>query len=244
MRIVLVYIWQIHFNYLLTSKSGTIPPLQHSPVHDLPELGEVGGTAVLVVEVVGVLPDVEGEDGTEAAGDGVAGAGLLGDDEGAVGDGPEPDPAGAEEPGALGDEVVLEGVEAAPLLDDLLQEGGIFRRLRAAGAELRKIQVVVQDLSCVVEDGAVGLADDLFERHAFEGRARQKFVQVIDIALEVLAVVEADGAGADDRLERILRIRKFNQCKHIVVSLFVLRFLFHTLHGVLDLTNDEVQFKR
>ncbi len=214
------------------------------PVKNLPEVVKLGGTAVLVVEVVGVLPDVEGQDGTEAAGDGVAGAGLLGDDEGAVGDGPEPDPAGAEQPGAFGDEVVLEGVEAAPLLHDLLQESGVLGRLGAAGAELREIQVVIQDLSGVVEDGAVGLADNLLERHALVGRARQQFIQIIDIALQVLAVVETDGAGADDRLERILRIRKFDQCKHIVVSLLVLRFLFHTLHGVLDLTNDEVQFKR
>ena len=80
----------------------------------------MGGAAVLVVEVVGVLPDVEGEEGLEAFRYGVAGIGLLGDDEGAVGLGGEPDPAGAEEADALGDELVLEGFEAAPLLYELL----------------------------------------------------------------------------------------------------------------------------
>lgn len=61
-----------------------IPPLNFRPVEDLPEGGEVGGTAVLVVKVVGVLPNVEGEDGGEAAGQGVAGAGFLGDGQCAV----------------------------------------------------------------------------------------------------------------------------------------------------------------
>ena len=79
----------------------------------------MGGAAVLVVEVVGVFPDVEGKEGLEALGDRVVRAGLLGDDEGAVEGCGEPDPAGAEEGDAFGDEVGLEGVEGAPLLLDL-----------------------------------------------------------------------------------------------------------------------------
>ena len=50
------------------------------PIDDLPKGGEMGGAAVLVVEIVGVLPDVEGEQGFEAFGDGGVGTGLLGDD--------------------------------------------------------------------------------------------------------------------------------------------------------------------
>ena len=41
-------------------KCFIVPVLYHTPVEDLPEGGKVGGTEVLVVEVVGVLPDVEG----------------------------------------------------------------------------------------------------------------------------------------------------------------------------------------
>ncbi len=74
-------------------------------------------TLVLVVQVVGVLPDVEGEEGAEMpglaghdAGDGVVGVGLLGDDEGAIGIGGEPEPAGAKEGGALCFEVGFKGV--------------------------------------------------------------------------------------------------------------------------------------
>ena len=80
----------------------------------------MGGAAVLIVEVVGVLPDVEGEEGAEAAGDGVAGARLLGDYQRAFRVGRQPYPAGAEEADAAGDEVGLEGFEGAPLLDDLV----------------------------------------------------------------------------------------------------------------------------
>ena len=69
----------------------------------------MGGTAVLVVEVVGMLPDVEGQQGLKAADQRVGGAGLLGDDQRAVFRCREPDLAGAEKPGAFGNELGLEG---------------------------------------------------------------------------------------------------------------------------------------
>ncbi len=56
----------------------------------------MGGAAVLVVQVVGVLPDVEGEEGLEAVGNGVVGAGVLGDAQLASGICLKPYPAGAE----------------------------------------------------------------------------------------------------------------------------------------------------
>ena len=179
------------------------------------------GAAVLVVEVVGVLPYVEGEDGLKALSEGVGGAGLLGDGERAVRRSREPYPAGAEEPGALGDEVVLEGVEGAPLLQELREEmpgraghdrGSLGHDGGSPGrAELREIQIVVQYLSSVVEYGSVGLAYDILQRHALELRPGNQPVQVVDIALQMLAVVETDRPGADHRLQRILRVRKFNQ---------------------------------
>ena len=76
-------------------------------------------TAVLVVEVVGVLPDIKRQQRLETLGDWIVRAGLLSYDEGAVGGGGEPDPAGAEEGDAFGDEVGLEGVDTSPLLLDL-----------------------------------------------------------------------------------------------------------------------------
>ena len=194
-----------------------VPFFQHGPVDEGPEGLELGGAAVLVVEVVGVLPAVEGEDGLEAFGEGVAGAGLLGDGEGAVRRGGEPDPAGAEEPDAFGDEVVLEDVEGAPLLHDLLDEfAGLVRRCRA-GRELREIHVVVEDLAGVVEDCAIGLLDNLVQGEALVGAAGEELVQVVDIGLEVLAVMEADGAGADHGLQRVVGIGELNESEHVSV---------------------------
>ncbi len=144
------------------------------PVKNLPEVVKLGGTAVLVVEVVGVLPDVEGEERAEAFGDGVAGAGLLSDNEGAVGGGGEPDPAGAEEGGAFGFEFGKEGFEGAPLFLYLGYELGFFRFARCCVVhrfELGEVEVVVEDLAGVVEDGGGGLASggrldhDVLEGH-------------------------------------------------------------------------------
>ena len=82
----------------------------------------MGGAAVLVVQVVGMFPDVEGEDGLETVSYGVVGVGVLGYGEFAGSIDLEPDPAGAKEAGALGFKIGLEGIEGAPLLLDLRQE--------------------------------------------------------------------------------------------------------------------------
>ena len=56
------------------------------------------GATVLVIQIVGVLPDVEGEEGLEAVGDWVACVGILADGQFAGGIGLEPHPAATEEP--------------------------------------------------------------------------------------------------------------------------------------------------
>ncbi len=82
----------------------------------------MGGTAVLVVEVVGVFPDVEGQEGFEALGDGVASVRFLGYHQGAVGVGGEPDPAATKEAHAFCFEFCLEGIQASPLLYNLCHQ--------------------------------------------------------------------------------------------------------------------------
>ena len=72
----------------------------------------------MVVQIVSVFPDVEGEDGFEAVGYRVVGVGVLGDGQGTRSVGLEPDPAGAEEAYALGFEVGFEGIDTPPLLDN------------------------------------------------------------------------------------------------------------------------------
>ena len=177
------------------------------PVDDLPEGGEMGGAAVLVVEVVGVFPDVEGEEGVEAFGDGVVGAGFLGDDQSTVFLCGEPYPAAAEEARAFGFELGLECLRTPPLLSYLLRQRGlrvkpamrsrVFARdegfaARARGAELGEVEVVVEDLPGIVEHAACGLLHNLLQRQVFHAAAGEQLVEVIDVGLEVLAVVEGD----------------------------------------------------
>ena len=66
-----------------------------------------------------MLPNIKRQQRLQPLGDRIVCAGLLCDDEGAVGGGGEPDPAGAEEGDAFGDEVGFEGVDTSPLRLDL-----------------------------------------------------------------------------------------------------------------------------
>jgi hypothetical protein len=72
---------------------------------------------------------------------------------------------------------------------------------------------VIPDLGGIVEHaGLVGLAggfeNDALKRLAFKRRAGNELVEIVDVGLVVLAVVEAQGIGADDRVQRIVGIRQ------------------------------------
>ncbi len=162
---------------------------------------------VLPVEIVGVLPNVEGKDRLEALLDRITGAGLLSYDKGAVFCCGEPDPAGAEERDAFGYEFGLEGFYGAPLGFDLgFEMPGRAGHDGGGGPELLEIHIVVEDLAGVVKEGAGGLCHDFFEGEVFEAAAGEELVEVVHVGLEVLAVVEAQGLGADDGLEGVNRI--------------------------------------
>ena len=189
-----------------------VPFLDYAPIDNPPQRLEVCGAAVLVVEVVGVFPNVEGEEGPEAVGDGVVGAGVLADGQGAGGIGLEPHPPGPEQADALGDELFLEGFEGAPLGFELLAEGRFLHpcgvRNDSRRTELREVQVVVQDLAGVVEEGASRLSYDLFQRHRLELGASDEFVEVVHVGLKVLAMVEGQCLSGNDGLEGVDGIRE------------------------------------
>ena len=195
------------------ARSSTVPFLHDAPIDNRPEGVEVGGAAVLVVEVVGVFPDVEGQEGLEPMGGGVVGAGVLADGKGAIGIGLEPHPAGAEEGGAGGDEGGLEGGEGAPLGLDPSPEGPgrPFDKLRDRPpdrrTELRKVQVVVQDLAGIVEHAPGRFLNNLFQGHRLELGPCNELIQIVHVALQVLAVVKSERAGGNDGLQRVKGIR-------------------------------------
>src|SRR5690606_27892966 len=105
--------------------SGSVVGGHEVPVHQVPEGLDVLRTHVAVVDVVGVFPDVAGQQRGVAAGHRVAGADGAGQSQGAVGLLHQPGPAGAE--GADGDlgELFLELVEGA--------EGGVDGVSQGAG---------------------------------------------------------------------------------------------------------------
>ena len=171
-----------------------------------------------------MLPNIKRQQWLQPLGDRIIRAGLLGDDEGAVGGGGEPDPAGAEEGDAFGDEVGLEGVEGAPLLLDLGEEFRFFDSAFGSAQndrnitrpELGKVQVMIQDLAGVVEDGGQrahrgadgGLDDDVFQGHRLELGAGDELVKIVNITLQMLAVVEGEGLGADRGRKGVGRVRE------------------------------------
>ena len=63
---------------------GGVAVLDDLPVDDLPEGGEMGGTTVLVVQIVSVFPDIKREEGGKTLYDWVGRSLLLGDDQRAV----------------------------------------------------------------------------------------------------------------------------------------------------------------
>lgn len=77
---------------------------------------------------------------------------------------------------------------------------------------------VVEDLCRIVEDAARGGADDVLKGLAFEVRAGDQAVEVVDVRLMVLAPVVFQGFTAHGGLERVERVGKSRQSKHGVVS--------------------------
>ena len=103
-----------------------------------------------------------------------------------------------------------------------LSKGRLGRSLslpKGRPTKLREVQVVVQDLAGVVEDGRLGRSlslskgrarrrdHDLLQRHRLELGAGDELVEIVHIALQVLAVVEFQSARADDGLQPVQCVR-------------------------------------
>ena len=144
----------------LTLYPGLVARSDYLPVNDRPYVLDVVGTAILVAEVVGMLPDVDPHEGAKAMHDGVAPVGFLGDHELAILLGGEPSPTRTEEGRAGCEELGLEGLEASPLSYDRIEELAL-RGTPSVGSKLREVKVVIEELTCVVEDCAFALAHDV-----------------------------------------------------------------------------------
>ena len=138
-----------------------------------------------------MLPDVEGEEGAEAMGHGVVGVGVLGNGQLAFCVSLEPDPAGTEEGNAFCFKLSFVGVNTSPLLDNLGQKRRFFRffaALRMTRRKLSKVQVMVQNLTGIVEDCTRTLLYNLLQGHRFKLCPRNQFIEVVNVCLQVLRV--------------------------------------------------------
>ena len=121
------------------------------PVRQLPEGLDVLGPRVAAVDVVGVLPDIAGQQGLVLGRQRGAGVGGRPQFESSVRHLDEPSPAGAEEADGGFGELFLELLEGPEvLLDALEQRAGRFAR--GIRAEAAPVEGVVPDLGGVVED--------------------------------------------------------------------------------------------
>src|SRR5438105_2329165 len=162
------------------------------------------GAAVLVIEIVRMLPDVDREERRGAHRDRRAGV-RRGDDFELPVTLDEPRPAAAEALDRGIRELLVEFAGAA----EILLEPARDRLGRLAGFRLQAIpeEGMVPRLRGVVEDLAVFLAahgggDHVLERKLGEPRAGDQLVQLFDVGAVVLPVVQRDRARGDVRRER------------------------------------------
>src|SRR5271155_3576216 len=178
------------------------------PVDGVPPGGEVVGPAVLILQVIGVLPHVVAEDRVFALHQRAVLIGSGGDSELAAIP-KDPAPAGAEllRRGVV--ELLLEGFEVAEVLANL--RGNLAGGL-AATALLHDVPehgVVDVAAAVVADDGADILGNVVDVSQQVLGSVFAEFgvlldgaIEVIDVGLVMLVVVEMHGLLVDVRLER------------------------------------------
>mmetsp|Transcript_9926 Transcript_9926/g.28187 ORF Transcript_9926/g.28187 Transcript_9926/m.28187 type:complete len:286 (+) Transcript_9926:384-1241(+) len=184
------------------------------PVHKLVHEGvDVLGADVLVVEVVGMLPDIHGKDGLEAISHRVASANGLGHDKlGAVIG--QPGPARAERSVSSHGEFLLEVVERAESRVNHLCK--LARRSPATiWGHAVPVEGVVPGLRGVVEEtlvaGLMGLDDDGLHIIAFHLRAGDHLVGHSDILRVMLVMVHLKGSLGHVGLEGCVLVRQVRQ---------------------------------
>ena len=186
------------------------------PIHHVPPRLDVIGPAVLVIEIIGVLPDVDAEDRRVAVhqravlvrrGNHFELAALVLD---------QPGPAAAEAARPGRREFFLERVEAAEGgFDVVAQFAGRF----AAGVRAHDFpeEGMVRVTAAVVAHGGanvfghgVEILDQILDRFRGElGLVFERVVDVGDVSLVMLGVMDFHRPRVDVRLERVVGVREF-----------------------------------
>ena len=95
----------------------------------------------------------------------------------------------------------MEGLEAAELRVDGFGEGALRAVVLLRRHELAEVEVVVQDLSRIVQHATLGGAYDFLQTLPLKRGAGDGGVEVVDVPLQVLAIMKTDGLAADDGLQ-------------------------------------------
>jgi uncharacterized membrane protein len=66
-----------------------------------------------------------------------------------------------------------------------------------------KTEIMIEDLSCIVENGTVRFCYDLFQRSIFKLGSRDQVIQIVDISLKVFSVMELNSFFTYNRFQRI-----------------------------------------
>lgn len=170
------------------------------PVDERPEVLEVVRTAVLVVEVVGVLLDVDGQQRRQAMTERVIAVLQRQDTQVAIGAHRQENPARTEEQAGGLVHLFDHRAERAKRLFDEQHE--LARRLLGVvrRGELFEEELVVEHLAGIVGEGSCGrFAHEVAEGHALVLGVLHQLVEFVDVVLEVLAVVVGEGLSAHHR---------------------------------------------
>ena len=119
---MLLCVWVIFYVYGGTSAVGSVAAFYNGPVDNVPKRVERVGTPVLIVEVIGMFPDVEGQNRGESFGYGVARVALLRYEQFSVVVAAEPYPARAKQFDARVDEFLFEILERSEIAVDGLAQ--------------------------------------------------------------------------------------------------------------------------
>ena len=187
------------------------------PVHDIPECTNVVGAAILVVEIVGVFPDVEAEDGSATFGErGVLVWGAF-DDECAISADAEPCPDAAEAGGSGFIELFPEVIEGTECGIDCGGEFASGFSATAGGEDGPKEGVVGMSATVIANDGAdvfgdcVEIFDEVFNGFGCEWGAFEGGIDVVDVCLVVFGVMDFHGARIDMRFERVVGVGELGE---------------------------------
>mmetsp|Transcript_4887 Transcript_4887/g.8111 ORF Transcript_4887/g.8111 Transcript_4887/m.8111 type:complete len:288 (-) Transcript_4887:25-888(-) len=184
------------------------------PVDNLPEVGHVLGAAVLVLEVVGVLPHIQAQDGLHGVGgafhERVILVGGAADAKLAISLHTKPCPARAELASGGSVELLLHGVHRAKgLVNGRGQSSG-----RTAGLLLRAHalpeEAVVVVAATRVTDGTTSLQGTSLEvqNGANSILTGKSLVDVGHVGGVVLVMVKLHGGRVDDGLQGVVSVRK------------------------------------